>query len=149
MTAIRYQFNGCAEVVTLTSKGSHGWVTIRLHGGKEARMPWLGFVCTAATQSMPEGAYAKMLALQVSNGDPNRNDTKWIDVEKNQYVLCWRVLFATGKEVRWGVYGLVNDKGCPIVMVDKSYTPPQGPQSAKLLFLDKSKKQIQSEKKLA
>ena len=47
-------------------------------------------MCRAGTMAMPEGAFSKMEAMEVTAGDGGSN-SEWIKLLENQFVLCWRV----------------------------------------------------------
>lgn len=85
---------------------------------------------------MTEGAYAKMLAAEVTNGD-GFTYGDWVRVEENQFVLTWRV--PSISEGRWGIFGVVDNSGWPVVMTDKNYKPPRKP-NAKLYSIERSSK---------
>lgn len=140
MPAIRFLYNNTYEVASPTEVGHSGYVLVRLHGGKEQRFPIIGFICKAGTKHLPQGSYAKVLAAYVTHDESIKADD-WIKLEANQVVAGWRVQFVKNQSVQWGVYIVVDETGCPLVVVDKTYSPPPDKKSARVLFIDKSKKE--------
>lgn len=134
MPAIRYRFNGAACVVGLEGHDLNNWLLVRLHGGKEQGMPFVGFICRHATAYMPGGAYAKIVAAAVSP-ESSTHTGEWTDLGMDQVVLGWRVLYSDKGQSRWAVYAIVGDDGCPVVVTDKNYTPPRGPDLAGVSYL--------------
>lgn len=121
-----------------------------MHNGKLERFEFMGLICRAGINLMPDGAYAKMMAVEVTNGD-GRTYGEWRSVEQNQVVLAWRVLHKARGHASWGVYGVVDNQGWPIVVEDKSYKDPEI-KKAKLYHLRKEmplKKTGSSEKSRA
>lgn len=136
MPAIRFIFNGIMSRATMTPDRDTGQVEIRMHNGRIQRFPWMGFICKSGIAHMTEGAYAKMLAAEVTNGD-GFTYGDWVRVEENQFVLTWRV--PSISEGRWGIFGVVDNSGWPVVMTDKNYKPPRKP-NAKLYSIERSSK---------
>jgi hypothetical protein len=79
-----------------------------------------------------------MVAMEVTSGD-GFYESKWIKLEPNQFVLCWRVLHPQMEGMSWGIYGIVDQTGLPIVMTDKGHPKPTRPTSD-IRFFDRGKK---------
>jgi hypothetical protein len=140
MSAIRFRFNGAAQILSLIYRESHTAVIIRLQGGKEQRVECAGFICKHAINHMPEGNYAKIIACSVT-ADTNPHTGDWKTLERDQVVLGWRVMYTANKESRWKVYVIVDPSGCPVVVTDKSYKPPPGPKLAGVRYLSDKRAQ--------
>lgn len=122
MPAIRFLFNGVMALATVPPEENH-FIEVRMHNGKPARFEFLGFICRHGINLLSDGSYAKMIAVEVSNGDGNHGD--WRRVEDNQVALVWRVLHSKRGFKNWGVYGIVDAEGWPIVVTDKNYKEPK------------------------
>lgn len=138
MPAIRFLDSQRGVIVKHTTTARSVSVPIRLKDGKVKRYTWLGFICKAGTRDFPEGAYCKMEAWEVSaqNGD---YDNEWIKLARDQSVACWRILYETTGQLEWGIYGIVDESGLPIVIQDPNRPVPPTPEG-KLIFLNKGKK---------
>lgn len=144
--AFRFNYNGILALATVPPDNSH-WIEVRMHNGKPKRFELLGLICKAGINSMPDGGYVKILAVEVTNGD-GYTYGEWRPVERNQVVLGFRVLHKRRDQALWGVYGVVGNDGWPVVVEDKSYKDPEV-KNAKLYHLRKAmplKKPAESEK---
>lgn len=81
---------------------------------------------------MPDGSFSKMEAKEVTAGDGD-SGSDWIKLGVNEYVLCWRVLHRKHGVESWGVYSIVSDQYCPLIV--NQITPPPVKKSADILFL--------------
>lgn len=148
MPAIRYLHNATGTIVTPTSSGIFGLISVRRINATDARLPWLGFICRAGILTMPEGAYAKLNAMEVTadDGDAGSN---WIRLNENQFVLGWRVLHVVAKQAKWGVYAIIDSNYCPVVMTEKESPKPKK-KGGNVTFIDQRKKpgaKIESDKR--
>lgn len=125
MPAIRIVFNGTLALATTPPENSH-WVEIRMHNKNVKRFEWLGLICKHGVNLLPDGAYAKMIAKEVTNGD-GKSFGEWRRLREDEFVLAWRVQHKANGNLAWGIYGIIGADGWPIVMTDKNYLPPTQP----------------------
>lgn len=141
MPAIRFMWMHTVYKISPTTVKGYEAVEVRLHNGKTTRVHFMGFICKAGLMHLTDGAYAKMVVTEVTANDGEYAEG-WTRLNDNQFVLGWRVLcFRNDGPPRWGVFAIVDNTGCPIVMTDKNYNPPPSPKKASLFFLDKKRKQ--------
>jgi hypothetical protein len=137
MPAIRFVDSNRGVIVKHTAKQTHLYVPIRLKNGAIKRYPWLGFLCTAGTRFFPEGAPCKMEAMEVTSGDGEYSDG-WIKLGADQSVYCWRVIYESSGQVTWGIYGVIDNAGCPIIVTDKHRPKPPKPEG-EVIFMAKKR----------
>lgn len=123
MPAIRFLYNGIFALATMPPDNNH-WVEVRMHNGKPKRFEFLGLICKAGINSMPDGGYVKIIAVEVTNGD-GQTYGEWRKVGHKEVVLGFRVLHKLRGQASWGIYGVVGNDGWPIVIEDKSYKDPE------------------------
>lgn len=140
MPAIRYVSSNIGCVVGPVRNRGDGWVDIRLQDGKFKRLPWLGFICEAGLRFIPDGAFAKMEAIEVTVDDGSYG-SQWNRLEPNQFVLCWRVIHSNLGSSTWGIYGIVDSTGYPIVKTDRERPKPKR-YAGDVVFMDGARKKI-------
>lgn len=101
MPALRFRFNSVSQVISPTCRDQHTWVGVRLKNGKEQRMECLGFICQYATELMPEGCLAKVVAASVTP-DSDEHTHNWTELNHDQVVVGWRVLWSDKGISKWG-----------------------------------------------
>lgn len=124
MPAIRYNFGAVTPLATANPGEAEHAVEVASRGGEPRCVRWMGFVCLAGTHYM-EGRLGKIFAFEVTNGEGRyAKEGDWRKVRKDERVLGWIVAYPAG-ESGFGVYGIVDQDGWPIVIRDKL---PPGPR---------------------
>lgn len=93
-------------------------------GGAPRCVDWMGFMCLAGTHHM-EGKIGKIFAFEVTNG-PGKyaGQGDWRPVRRDERVMGW-IVSCRGADSKFGVYGIVDQDGWPIIIKDKL---PPGPK---------------------
>lgn len=122
MPAIRYMNSGVPDVASHRSRLHRVDVLSKL--GERISVNWLGFICEYATHHIG-GRAGKILALQVTSDDGYQG-SRWIKVEAIEVVAGWLVELYDEPTIQYGVYGVVNAEGWPIIK--PKITPPPKPR---------------------
>lgn len=124
MPAIRYNFGAITPLATSNPGDSEHPIEVSGRGGEPRCVRWMGFICLTGTHYI-EGKTGKIFAFEVTNGPGQyAGQGDWRPVRKDERVLGWIVSYSKS-DSRFGVYGIVDQDGWPIIIKDKL---PPGPK---------------------